>query len=399
LTKSLYSFLPPGSAQPGGSFYVSSQNYCTLLKVTPKNGWDSDIHEFLITPQGTAIFTVERTVQTDLTSFGGAADGYLQDNGIQEIDLKTGKVVFEWSFLDHVPLTESEETTPATADQSWDAYHINSIDFDDAGHLLVSARNTWTVYQISRSTGAIDWKLGGKASTFQVATDATFFWQHDARFLSGNQVSLYDDGCCRPAADPSPEQPSHGLVVQLDLDHLTATTVRQYPHDPTVYADSQGNVQTLSNGNRFIGWGNSQYYSELAPDATMLYDVLMPDPNISYRTFRFPWTGTPSSPPSVAARSAGQGSVVYASWNGSTGVSQWRVLAGANPGLLRPAGAAVTRSGFETAIPVISQGPYFQVEALDAAGNTLGTSPTVVLDGAASSVTTSACGTPREIGP
>jgi hypothetical protein len=102
----------------------------------------------------------------------------------------------------------------------------------------------------------------------------------------------------------------------------------------------------------------------------------------SYRTYRFPWAATPASPPAVAALASGAGTrpvTVYASWNGATGVTSWRVLAGPSPQQLAPV-ATAARAGFETAIPTpagVGPATYVAVQALDSSGALLGTSATI----------------------
>jgi hypothetical protein len=54
-------------------------------------------------------------------------------------------------------------------------------------------------------------------------------------------------------------------------------------------------------------------------------------------------------------------------------VASWRVSAGATPDAL-VAAAVEPRSGFETSISVSTAGPYVAVQALNAAGQVLGTS-------------------------
>ena len=100
----------------------------------------------------------------------------------------------------------------------------------------------------------------------------------------------------------------------------------------------------------------------------MLLDAKLPDPDITYRALLEPWTGTPVDPPQGAARRRGGKTTVYASWNGATQVSSWRVLAG------QSTVSTAARSGFETAIPVQSSATVFRVQALDAYRRVLGTS-------------------------
>ncbi len=156
----------------------------------------------------------------------------------------------------------------------------------------------------------------------------------------------------------------------------STAAARTYYHRPPLFSASQGNTQSLDNGNKFIGWGQSSYYSEYADagnaqgdgSENLLYDAELPGSNISYRAFRNTWVGKPHYPPSAAARTDGGNSVVYASWNGSTQTTAWRVLAGPDPASLAVVVRHARRTGFETAVPTDGPGPYFRVQALDDKG-------------------------------
>lgn len=378
-----YTNLPAGAPEPGGCYYIYDTHYHLLRTVHARNGFNADEHEFLLTPQGTALFIASKPVRMDLRPFGGPKNGAIEDSEVQEVSLSTGKLMFSWDMLKHVNPANSEvsaASAPSTGGV-WDAFHMNSIDVGPAGQLLISARNTWAVYDVSKATGKILWQLGGKKSDFRFGPNASFYWQHDARFRPGNRISMFDDGCCNMSPQTKPEQQSHGLILTLDFRTRRATVSRTYYHQPRLYSQSQGDTQALANGDEFIGWGQNQYYSEYAGAGNtkgqgllnLVYDAKMPGSNISYRVFRKLWAGTPYYPPSVALRARGRSTVVYASWNGSTLTTAWEVLAGPRPGSLSLV-ARVRRTGFETAAITRRLGPYFQVKALNAAGRVLGTS-------------------------
>ncbi|MFG2096279.1 arylsulfotransferase family protein [Streptomyces sp. NPDC048612] len=381
-----YTNLPGGAPEPGGCYYVYDSHYRLVRTVFARHGFHPDEHEFLLTRRGTALFIASKPVPMDLRPYGGPEGGAILDSEVQEVDLATGELVFSWDILDHVDPAESE--VPASDASSsggvWDAYHMNSIDEGPDGELLISARNMWAAYDISRRTGRIRWQLGGKRSDFTFGPNADFFWQHDVRFRPESRISMFDDGCCSQP-DGTPEQQSHGLILNLDFARRRATVHKTYYHAPPLYSASQGNTQALPNGNQFIGWGQNSYYSEYAypgnsqnnGSQSLLYDAKMPGSNISYRAFRDRWVGRPYYPPSAAARAGGGRHVVYASWNGSTETRRWQLLAGPRPHSLRVVRGRVPRTGFETALATADRGPYFQVRALDAHGRVLGTSKIV----------------------
>lgn len=386
-TPPAYTNAPGGSSEPSSCYYILNDNYEVIANVTAHKGFTSDIHEFLLTPYNTALILSTKSIPMDLTPYGGPQDGYVQDFAIQEIDIFTGKLIFFWDALDHIPFEDSYEPASNAVQSAniWDVYHLNSIGLtDDFTDIIVSARSTWTIYKINKPTGKIIWRLGGKQSDFTIEPEGTFSWQHDARFLSHNRISLFDDNS-DDASDPGP--PSHGLILKLNFDHMKASVDRTYYHDPNIIVASQGNVQRLPNGNRFVGWGQSQYYSEFGkqgntegnPEENFLYDASMPETNYTYRAYKHTWIGKPCYPPSIGIESSSGSINVYASWNGSTETTRWEVLAGAHRDHLSQA-ALVDKAGFETAIPVTAQGPYFQVRAIDSHNHVIGTSRVIKLD-------------------
>lgn len=386
-TPPAYTNAPGGSSEPGSCYYILDNTYKVIKTVSAKKGFTSDIHEFLLTPNNTALFLSTKTVPMDLIPYGGPKDGYVQNFAIQEIDLHTNKLVFFWDALQHIPLTDSYEpaSNAASSNNIWDAYHLNSIGLtDNVNDILVSGRNTWTIYKIDKPSGDIVWHLGGKQTSFTIESGAEFSWQHDARFLPDNLVSMFDDNSDGSSV---PGPPSHGLILQLDLANRTASLYRSYYHDPNITVASQGNVQSLTNGNEFVGWGQSQYYSEYGPAGNtennpalnLLYDAKMPGTNnYSYRAYRNDWVGKPYYPPSIGVTSTNGQITVYASWNGSTETDRWLVFSGCKHKKLSLI-ASAKKSGFETAIPVSGKGPYFKVKALNACGKVIGKSKTVKL--------------------
>ncbi|MEU6971470.1 arylsulfotransferase family protein [Kitasatospora aureofaciens] len=386
-----YTNLPGGAPEPGGCYYIYDNHYRLLRTVFAQHGFYPDFHEFLLTRRGTALFIASKPVPMDLTPYGGPKNGAIEDSEIQEVDLATGKLVFSWDILDHVNPADSEVSASSASSSGgvWDAYHVNSIDEGPDGQLLISARNLWALYDVARQTGDIRWQLGGKRSDFSFGPNADFYWQHHARFRPGNRISMFDDGCCNQP-DGTPEQQSHGLILDLDLPNHRATAARTYYHAPGLYAASQGDTQALTNGNEFVGWGQESYYSEYRGagntegdgSKNLLYDAMMPGSDISYRAFRHEWVGKPWYPPSAAARDGSSGrSIVYASWNGSTETAAWQVLAGPDARSLSVVVDHADRTGFETAVTTDNPGPYFRVRALNAKGEVIGTSHVVTRSG------------------
>ena len=356
---------------------VADSSYRTIATIEAHDGLKVDLHDFVVTPRGTALVTAFRTLHPyDLRPVGGPKDGWLLSGFAQEIDIATGELVFQWDSLDHVGLGETylkySGGRKSNKAQPYDYFHINSIaDFDDE-HLMIGARNTWCAYLVKRSTGEIVWRLNGKHSDFTMGPGARFYWQHDTRWHGDGVFTVFDDG-----AAPKEEPQSRALVLNVDLDSMLVTLKRQYTNPGVpVLAHAMGNAQLLSDGGMFVGWGTNPYFSEFGPDGKPVLEGTLVKGDPTYRSFIGDWTGTPAYPPKAVAHRRGSGAVVYVSWNGATEVASWQVLAGRTPGALDPVGVAAKR-GFETAISVRSTGPHFAVQARDASGRPLATSATV----------------------
>ena len=352
-----------------GNGELAGANYKDLLEVKAGDGLKADLHELLLTSSGTALITAFASVGADLSSVGGPSRGTLLTGHAQEVDLATGKVLMDWDSLSHIPLAETyQQYSPGP----FDYFHINSIAEAPDGNLIVSARNTWAIYKLERSSGRVLWRMNGKRSDFAVVGPARFYWQHDARPHGPARMTVFDDG-----ATPSEERQSRGLLLSVDEAKRRVTLLTAFEHPAGFLAANQGNVQLLPDGRAFVGWGNQPYFSEFAADGELLLDGQLPIGYHSYRAYTQEWSGRPSAPPDVAARgNPAGGSIVYASWNGATDVRGWVVLAGKTPGSLSQVGAQ-DKSGFETEIAVNSNEPYFAVVALDASGREIGRSAPV----------------------
>lgn len=376
-----------------GEDIVMSSRYQVLAKAPGGNGLRADLHDFQLVPPDVAYITAFNPIRCNLAPVGGVRDGTIVDTAIQEIDLRTGLVRWEWHSLDHVAASESETPAPSSS-TPWDWFHVNSIDPEPNGDLLISARNTWAAYQLAAGSGRILWRLGGTRSSFHMGPGTTTAWQHDGRLLSSGEVTLFDDG-----SNPPIHSQSRGIRVSLNFADHTASLTRAYLHPGLpLLADSQGNMQTLSSGAVVLGYGAVPSISELGDHgmsgvtgtagaaaagsgaSALLFDAHLPFDMTFYRAYRHPWVGRPAVPPALEANlnSTAEETILHMSWNGATGVSAWRLYAGAGPGAgaLRPR-ATVSASGFETTAILPVKYAYAAAQPLDSAGRALAASHTV----------------------
>ena len=350
-----------------GEWVVVDASYRELARFSTARGRHGDLHEFVITPQNTALVTSNETTAWDLTSVGGSRRGLVVGGVVQELELPSGRLLREWRSLEHVAVAETQiKQRPGPR---FDYFHINSIDVAPDGNLIISARNTWAAYKVNRRTGRILWRLGGKRSDFRLGKGARFEWQHDVREHANGVVSVFDN-----AAAPQQEPQSRALLLALDTTRMHASLEHAYTHRPPLLSHFLGNTQLLAEGDVFVGWGGSPYVTEFTRSGAVAFDARLPHGGQSYRAFRFPWVGRPDDRPALAVRSH----LVYASWNGATEVASWQLLQGSSASELL-SGPRIPRTGFETLLTPAPQARSVAVVALDGTGASHGRSATVDL--------------------
>ena len=353
-----------GSGRGEGVIYNSS--YQQIATVQAGNGLQGmDLHEFLVTPQGDAYVVGVSPIHY------GSMKRPLMDAVVQEIDIKTGLVLFEWHALDHIPIGASffKNGAPGAV---FDPYHLNSIALDTDGNLLVSVRNTWAVYKIDHQSGAVMWVLGSSQNSFKMGAGTQTAFQHDVVLQPNGVLTMFDDG----AGPPRVHSQSRALEESLNETSKTVTLVRQFEHSPGLSANFEGGAQLLPGGDLFVGWGQQPYFTEFNSAGQEVFDARFTSNTSSYRAYKFAWSGQPATPPAVAAAPNNDGTTqVWSSWNGATTVSSWRVLAGSSPSKLTPLLTAL-KQGFETGASAPTGMGVFEVQALDSKGNVLSTSAT-----------------------
>ncbi|KAL8784912.1 MAG: hypothetical protein Q9195_008849 [Heterodermia aff. obscurata] len=347
----------PAGVAPLVTCHMLNSEYEEAFKIRAKNGWDADGTEFQITQQKTAVLTTSKFIPYDLTPVHGSEKGRIRDVGFQEIDLTTGELLFEWSWSAHWNMTDvvqfpnGTEGTPDT----WDPFHINSVQKDTAGNYLVSARHVSTVGYVNGRTGEFIWKLGGRQNMFEDLSEGAatgISMQHHARFFEGDStLTLFDNGVSPDTFDFQ----SRGLMIDIDVKAMTAKVRHEYLSPQKIGSKSRGSMQVLENGHVLLGYGVNAGWSEFSMEGDLLCDVHFGpemrfgrDEVLSYRVLKRNWIGDPKTPPNIEH----QGDDVYVSWNGATEVATWVLLAAdADISDFIPL-ASVRKEGFETRIPV-----------------------------------------------
>jgi hypothetical protein len=353
-----------------GSYLIVDESYNQIAEVQGQNGLQGDLHELVLTPQGTALFTAYGTAQTTMDVNGTSQNVSYWYGVVQEVDIASGNLLFEWRSDDHVPVSDSYVDPTVLFGGSWDYFHINAISIDPTdGNLVISGRNTWACYKVDRNTGDVIWQLGGKNNGFSMGPGTGFAFQHDVKLHPGGLMSIFDN----EGGPPQQASQSRGLLLNIDEANRSVTLKQAFTHKPPVYSSALGSVQPLSGGRWFMGWGRSTYFTEYDRNGKVLFDGHLSGNGSSYRAFLQDWQGTPTVPPAIAVTRHGGGSTVFASWNGATALARWIVHGGSSPHTLAPLGNAQS-VGFETGITLPSAPAYVSVSACNSAGHVLATS-------------------------
>lgn len=374
-----------GAGYGSGSYIMLDHNYNVAYNLTTKSlTVGGDIHEIELTDNGTALMSAYEPMQYDLTAYN-IENGWLADSIFEEVDIATNDLIFSWRASEHIALNASYADPGATgisSDSPYDFFHINSIEKDDSGNYLISARHTHGIYYINGTNGDIIWTMGGKDNDFEDKSDGqatNFAWQHDARWRNTDltEMTLFDNG----AADwVKTENETRGLWLSIDYDDMSVTLKQDYISPEGILSISQGSVQVLSNGNVFMGYGSNGAFIEYTNDGKAIWDVqfgIIGNASVqSYRAYKQNWQGFPGWNPSIAASGNGtDNTTVYMSWNGATEIKQWAVLASNSSSSLATGDDLwknVTKTGFETNITVGTNARYIRAAALDADGKVLG---------------------------
>ncbi len=351
-------FLPLAGAN---KFYGMNDQYEVVTTYAAGNGYPTDLHDLQILNNGNYLLLVHDTRIIDMSGLIPHGDPQTEVIGciVQEID-SANNVVFQWRSWDHFDILDTFAPLLANPLRY---VHCNSIAQTLDGNLLLSSRNLSEVTKINRESGEIMWRLGGRQNQFEFVNDYGFSYQHDARSLANGNVSVYDNGNLH-----TPEH-SRGVEYALNEVNKRAFKVADFRSTPDVYANAMGNMQTLDNGNRVVGWGRSSrpVMSEFDSSGVELLRLSTAEPMTAYRSFRFPWQGYPTWPPVLIAYGEENTAHLHFSWNGSTETVSYKILGGRSSSELRQF-TAVFRSGFETThtVELPQQGLwYFKVIPVD----------------------------------
>ncbi|KAI2610342.1 ASST-domain-containing protein [Hypoxylon fragiforme] len=391
----------PGYGHGHGHVTIMDNHYETIRELRAGNHKLVDKHEFHIVNEKTGLIQIYQPVARDLTAWGASAEQQWIVNAIiQELDITTGELLFEWASLDHVspdeailPINPGQAGSGYNSSDAWDYFHINSVDKDADGNYLISARDACSVHKINGTSGEIIWKLNGKDSSFKVPKDTEFCFQHHARFISQEDgieiISLYDNSAHGTEHSGGSEvhtaPTSSGKIIQVNTTSWEAELVQGFYPPDDLLSKSQGSTQILPNGNALVNWGSSGAVTEYLPNGEAIFHAYMDSGDLglgveNYRAFRYNWTGLPNEEPAIVALQDDEEITAYVSWNGDTETKTWKFYAATDSNGSKKFIGEVERTSFETSLRIPKHATAVSAEAIGANGKSLRHTATVLVE-------------------
>ncbi|CUM53134.1 uncharacterized protein AC631_05550 [Debaryomyces fabryi] len=386
-----------------GHITFLNQNYETIKELRAGNHKIIDKHEFHIINETSGLVQIYQPVPKDLTPYGASPEQqWIVDAIFQEIDINTGEVLFEWSSLEHIspdesvlPIVQGQAGSGYNSSDAWDYFHINSVDKDENGDYLLSARDAASLYKIDGNTGEVIWKLGGlpgiTSSDFKADKNLTFSFQHHARYLSTSEdgtkqlISFYDNSAHgtenKNGRVVKYNEHSSGKIIEVDTKNWNAKLLFNGISPDKLLSKSQGSTQVLANGNVLVNWGSEGAITEFK-DEKPIFNAFVDSGELgvhaeNYRAFKYNWTGKPNEKIALLSEFTKDGSTnIYVSWNGDTETKKWKFYSVERNGSKRFIGET-SRKGFESIKTFDTKHERVLVEAYDSDEVLLSTSDPV----------------------
>jgi hypothetical protein len=285
------------SGYPFGQGYIGmDHHYAEIDSFHAVDGYSTDEHELEVLQDGHYLLIALRFEEVDMSRYitGGNKKAIVGETAIQEFTPQHEKI-FEWRAWDHFADVIQFLQLDDPKGSSMRFPHMNAIDIDEDGHILLSSRHLSEVTKINRQTGEIIWRLGGPKNQFTFLNDPLdgFRNQHDIRVLGKGHYTVFDNGNLH-----NPPV-SRAAEYVLDTQKMTATLVWEFRNPPDAsYSYYMGNAQRLPSGNTHIDWGvgDRPKATEVRPDGKVVYEMDFVDGYDCYRSFRFPWDGMALKP-------------------------------------------------------------------------------------------------------
>lgn len=271
----------------GNSLLIYNKNMELIDEITNPTDKTLDFHDYIQLRNGNYLLLLTEYVTVDMSEIveGGDTAAIVLNNLLVETNNK-GDILWLWNALDHYKFSDATSDVILTQ-KSFDFTHINSLDEDINGNILVSVRHLDELSLIDKSTGDFIWRLGGyksKGNQFTFTNDETsgffgFSHQHTAEFLENGNILVFDNGNLRTP------QFSRVVEYELNVKDKKATKVWEYRASPDIYTQAMGSSFRLPNGNTLISFPNGKIL-EVRKDKTIALELDVVSTFPIYRVFK-----------------------------------------------------------------------------------------------------------------
>ena len=335
-----------------GGFPAFDQNFNYIQTFRTTNGYLTDSHDLKVLADGSYLMLGYRTNTVDMSKYvaGGRTNAVVTEGVLQEFTA-AGELIFQWRAWDHYDIRDGTTDFP----------HLNALDVDEDGNILVSARHLSETTKINRNTGEIIWRLSGSKSSFTFLNDPLngTSYQHNISALGNGHYMVFDNG------NNHNPQVSRAVEYQLNLTNMTATMVWQFRDTPEEFSGFMGNAQRLPNGNTLINWVYDKIV-EVDSNGAKHFEMNLVDFHTIYRVYRFPWDGVVKVPYLIVEPYPDNTTLLFNKF-GDTNVAYYRIYGGTSS---QPTNLLATSSTTLKRLTNLENGRlyYFRVTAVDKGG-------------------------------
>jgi hypothetical protein len=305
------------------TFYAFDQNFNFVRSYTTTNGYVTDGHDLKVQADGTYLMIGLRTNAVDLSQYyvGGDPNAVVEETVIQEFT-SAGELIFQWRAWDNYDIGD------LVPKGNTEFAHMNGIDFDVDGNILVSCRHLSEVTKINHDSGEIIWRLSGAHNGFTFINDPFngTSYQHNISALGNNHYMVFDNG------DYHTLEVSRAAEYQLDLTNMTATLVWQFRDKPDKYTYYLGSAQRLPTGNTLINFVQAKYPKaiEVDSDGVKHFELSLVPGSDAYRAFRLPWNGVVAAPYLIVEPQTNNITLIFNKF-GDSNIAYYRIYGGPVP--------------------------------------------------------------------
>jgi hypothetical protein len=221
-------------------------------------------HDLLAAADGSYWTMCDEVRVMDLSAAGGVSDARVTGTAIQHVSA-TGALLFQWSPFDHFEVTDLSPSELSRREVNWT--HGNSLDLDRDGNIIVSFRNLNEVTKIDSRSGAVLWRMGGRANqfTWEETPVPAFSGQHGLRSTGAGELLLLDN--------LAHAEGSRAERYRYDEATRTVRLLRSYEADPGVIAQVGGTTQSLPGGRTLVAFGNGGRLMEFDAEGRVVWRI------------------------------------------------------------------------------------------------------------------------------